>query len=351
MWAVSQGFCRTARGSAVECFGVAYPHRSRSDGAVQTTHECAGAGLGQASSASLSLLRGLWRGVETRGLEEAEETREEELLSLRCSERARVFADTRPRYVDRTLAPDRSVQARVQHQQHQTQLVVSARSNLRSQRRLHLSARCFSFFMRLVACVLLNRCCMIVGHVVGISPEPHLMHVVAAPQKTQAARAGATGTMAATLARSLAGVALMLATAARGFVAPAAMMTLGPRTATSSSSASMTCSHQRQRRQQQQQQQRFAFAPTPAATAVSSFLGHARSLDRPSTSGSRRRLEAGVAGARAARQCGGVGGGASTTATTMGLGFLAPGGGRRLAFAALANAAAFATVGGAYPVR
>lgn len=163
-------------------------------------------------------------------------------------------------------------------------------------------------------------------------------------------RAGAIETMAATLARTLAGVALVLATTARGFVAPAAMTRGLPPTAPTSAASTRCCAQQRQ--------QRLAFAPTPALAAAgaapsSSFLGRARSLDRlPSAGAGRRRLRvAGVAGA--GRECGVTGGGGggaartSTATTTMGLGFLAPGGGRRLAFAALANAAAFATVGGA----
>eukprot|EP00903_Cladosiphon_okamuranus_P006861 g6682.t1 len=149
--------------------------------------------------------------------------------------------------------------------------------------------------------------------------------------------------MVAALANTLAGVVLALAGTAHGFVAPPAM-------SGSHASTRPFC-----------QQQRFACAPRPS-TSPSSFLGRPSSLGRaPAASARRRRLAvagraaataataataaAATAAASSVRGCGGgaTTAGAATTTTTMRLGFLAP---RRLAFAALANAAAFATVGG-----
>ncbi|CAM9107750.1 unnamed protein product [Ectocarpus sp. 6 AP-2014] len=139
--------------------------------------------------------------------------------------------------------------------------------------------------------------------------------------------------MVVAVARTLAaGVALALATRARGFMAPAAVTTMSGARAARPCSSRWPCSrtHSSQQQQQQQQQQGVAFAPT------SQFLGCA--------SRGRRRIAAqgcasSAAGCTAAA-------GAVSTSPTMGLRVLAPGGGRRLAFAAMANAAAFAAVGG-----
>ncbi|CAM9281254.1 unnamed protein product, partial [Scytosiphon promiscuus] len=137
-----------------------------------------------------------------------------------------------------------------------------------------------------------------------------------------------------------AGVILSLATSARGFVVPAATIEIsGGRPYGSGAFASSTSHTQHQR--PRHQQQRSAIAPQPTSSAA--FLNHVPS--------SRRRLAPSAAAAAAAGQgCGGsvLSTAASTTTSTMrmGLGFLAPGGGRKLAFMAMVNAAAFATVGG-----
>eukprot|EP00752_Nemacystus_decipiens_P008746 g7807.t1 len=144
--------------------------------------------------------------------------------------------------------------------------------------------------------------------------------------------------MVAALANTLAGMVLALAWTAYGFVAPTAISALH-------TSTRPCC--------QQHHQQRFAFAPQPPSPPPSSFLGRAGPLVRVPAVGARRRrlvtaegtAAAAGAGAAAIHGCGVVGdaGAATAGATTMRLGSLAP---RRMAFAALANAAAFATVGG-----
>ncbi|CAM9649308.1 unnamed protein product [Ectocarpus sp. 4 AP-2014] len=135
--------------------------------------------------------------------------------------------------------------------------------------------------------------------------------------------------MVVAVARTLAaGVALALATRARGFVAPAAVTTMSGARAARPCSSRWPCSRAHSSTQQQQHQG-VALAP------ISQFLGCA--------SRGRRRIAA--QGCASSAGCTAAAGAVSTS-PTMGLGVLAPGGGRRLAFAAMANAAAFAAVGG-----
>lgn len=141
-------------------------------------------------------------------------------------------------------------------------------------------------------------------------------------------RRSSRGRMVVAVARTLAaGVALALATRARGFVAPAAVTTMSGARAARPCSSRWPCS--RTHSSVQQQQQGVAFAPT------SQFLGCA--------SRGRRRIAA--QGCASSAGCTAAAGAVSTS-PTMGLRVLAPGGGRRLAFAAMANAAAFTAVGG-----
>ena len=140
-------------------------------------------------------------------------------------------------------------------------------------------------------------------------------------------------------------VALVLSTA-RGFVLPALSLSSNP--ATTSRHYSSSCA-----------------SPLPAfpgtasarpAAPVSAFLGSGELLMRRPVSSRRGTSSASsssepaarfAAGDRRARGCGVAGGGGGgLTTMRMGTGFLAPGGGRKLAVVAMANAAAFATVGG-----
>ncbi|CAM9711815.1 unnamed protein product, partial [Laminaria digitata] len=144
-------------------------------------------------------------------------------------------------------------------------------------------------------------------------------------------------TSCAALAASV--VALVLSTA-RGFVLPALSL---------SSSPSITSRHY--------SSPSFPGAVSRPTAAVSTFLGSGEVLLHRPVSGRRGASSASspaavavaaaarfAEGGRRAHQCGGAACGPTTM--RMGTGFLAPGGGRKLAVVAMANAAAFATVGG-----
>lgn len=137
-------------------------------------------------------------------------------------------------------------------------------------------------------------------------------------------------------------VALVLSTA-RGFVLPALSWSSNPAIASRhySSPASPLPAFP-------------GIASARSAAAVSAFLGGEELLMRRPVSSRRGTSSASsssepaarfAAGDRIAHGCGVAAGGGLTT-MRMGTGFLAPGGGRKLAVVAMANAAAFATVGG-----